>query len=70
MDVSKKTLRFMKKLESEEASKRDVVGVGHDNFVFFLCALYLQVRGDDRVLVLARARAERYIKGEEAIPAL
>lgn len=65
VEISKKALHFLKKLEVEEAGKRNVVGVEHDSFVFFLCALYMQVRGDDRVLALARSRAERYEKGEE-----
>lgn len=65
MNVSKRTLHLINKLEPDEAGKRNVVSIPHDSFLLFLCALYMQVRGDDRVLVAARKRAERYAKGED-----
>lgn len=59
LQIDKKSLALFSQLEAEEAGKRDMGGMKHDDFMMFLLYLYMQVKGDDIVLKLAREKAKK-----------
>lgn len=59
LQVSKRNLALFNQLEGEEAGKRGMGGMKHDDFFRFLLFLYMQVRQDDRVLMFAREKANK-----------
>jgi hypothetical protein len=59
VDIKKSTLALISQLEAEEAGKRGIGGMRHDDFILFLLHLYMHVRGDDVVLAYAREDARK-----------
>lgn len=57
--ITKKSLALFNQLEGEEAGRRGIGGMKHDDFMRFLLFLYKQVQGDDVVLGLAREKAQK-----------
>jgi len=55
--ITKKNLALFNQLEGEEAGRRGIGGMKHDDFMRFLLFLYKQVKGDDVVLALAKEKA-------------
>lgn len=60
--ISKRTLALLNQLEGEEAGRRGSGGMTHEKFTRFLLHLYIQVRGDDIVLTLAKEKAKKAIE--------
>lgn len=59
LQISKRSLALFNQLEAEEAGKRGMGGMKHDDFIMFLLYLYMQVKGDDIVLTFAREKAKK-----------
>ncbi|MDO9096580.1 MAG: hypothetical protein Q7U60_00440 [Candidatus Methanoperedens sp.] len=59
LQISKRSLALFNQLEAEEAGKRGMGGMKHDDFMMFLLYLYMQVKGDDMVLTFAREKAKK-----------
>jgi hypothetical protein len=63
--ISNKSLQMLKGVEIAETGKRKIVRLTHDRAILFLCALYEQIKNDERVLALARIKAEKYAREED-----
>lgn len=59
LEISKRSLALFNQLEGEEAGKRGMGGLKHDDFMAFLLYLYIRVKGDDIVLASARENAQK-----------
>ncbi|MDD3813245.1 MAG: hypothetical protein PHZ02_01255 [Desulfocapsaceae bacterium] len=59
LEISKKNLALFSQLEAEEAGRRGMGGMKHDDFMKFLLCVYSRVKGDDIVLNFAREQAEK-----------
>ncbi len=57
--ISKKSLALFNQLEGEEAGRRGIGGMRHEDFMRFLLYLYIQVRGDDVVLTHSKEKAKK-----------
>lgn len=62
LQIHKKSLALFNQLEGEEAGKRGMGGMKHDDFMMFLLYLYMRVRGDDMVLNFAREKAKKAVE--------
>jgi hypothetical protein len=65
--INKSTLALFSQLEAEEAGKRGMGGMVHDDFMVFLLHLYMHLRGDDIVLIYTREEAKK--ASEQSTPA-